>query len=165
MFSQCGEAGWRSPTTQGRRGSQIIEVCLCLLPFLGTLFLLIDLSLIVFLRATFLHAVREGVRYAMTGRTMSGLGHDASIKRVVQQYALGFLNGPEGEEKIKIRYYRPDTLTETTSNAGGNIVEISIEGYSWRPLVPLFRSSAAIVIPARSTGIMEPSPYGIPPAR
>ncbi len=148
-----------------QRGSQVVEVGLCLLPFLAILFLLIDLCLVIFLKATFQHAVREGVRYAMTGRTMDGLGHDASIKRVVQQYAIGFLGGDEGADKIKIRYFVPGTLAETSSNAGGNIVEISIEGFSWRPIVPLFKSGDPVTISARSTGIMEPSPGGIPPPR
>lgn len=157
-----------SPSRRRRsrqRGSQVVEVGLCLLPFLAILFLLIDLCLVIFLKATFQHAVREGVRFAMTGRTLDGLGHDASIKRVVQQYAIGFLGGEEGADKIKIRYFVPGTLAETTSNAGGNIVEISIEGFSWRPIVPLFKSGDPVTISARSTGIMEPSPGGIPPPR
>jgi len=143
----------------------MIEAALCLLPFLGVVFLVIDLSLVIFLKGTFQHAVREGVRYAMTGRVMEGLGHDASIKRVVQTYTLGFLAGDAGAEKIQIRYFVPGTLQETSSNAGGNIVEISIEGFSWRPLVPLLRGSDPVSITARSTGIMEPSPGGIPPPR
>lgn len=143
----------------------MVEVALCLLPFLGIVFLIIDLSLVIFLKGTFQHAVREGVRYAMTGRVMDGLGHDASIKRVVQSYTLGFLAGEEGAQKIRIRYFLPGTLQETSSNAGGNIVEISIEGFSWRPLVPLLRGSGPVTITARSTGIMEPSPAGIPPPR
>jgi hypothetical protein len=155
-----------SPRRRARqRGSQVVEVALCLLPFLAILFLLIDLCLVIFLKATFQHAVREGVRFAMTGRTFEGLGHDASIKRVVQQYAIGFLGGEQGAEKIKIRYFVPGTLTETSSNAGGNIVEISIEGFSWRPMVPLFKSPDPVMISARSTGIMEPSPGGVPPPR
>ncbi len=127
-----------------------------------------DLSLVIFLKATFQHAVREGVRYAMTGRTMEGLGHDASIKQVVQTYAIGFLAGDAGAEKIRIRYFEPGTLAEVTgpgSNRGGNIVEISIEDFSWRPMVPLMKSGDPVVIAARSTGIMEPSPGGIPPDR
>ncbi len=155
-----------SPRRRARqRGSQVVEVGLCLLPFLAILFLLIDLCLVIFLKATFQHAVREGVRYAMTGRTMDGLGHDASIRRVVQQYAIGFLGGEEGAQRIRIRYFVPGTLMETASNMGGNIVEISIEGFSWRPIVPLFKSGDPVNISARSTGIMEPSPGGIPPPR
>lgn len=151
-----------------RRGSQVVEVGLTLVPFLAIVFLLMDLSLVVFLKATFQHAVREGVRYAMTGRTMQGMGHDASIKQVVQSYAIGFLAGESGAEKIKIRYFVPGTMTEVTgagSNSGGHIVEISIEGFSWRPMVPLLKSGDPVAISARSTGIMEPSPGGIPPQR
>ncbi len=158
----------QNPRLRRQRGSQVVEVGLTLVPFLAIVFLLMDLSLVIFLKATFQHAVREGVRYAMTGRTMDGMGHDASIKQVVQTYAIGFLAGEEGAEKIKIRYFEPGTMTEVTgagSNRGGNIVEISIEDFSWRPMVPLLKSGDPVTISARSTGIMEPSPGGIPPQR
>ena len=110
--------------------------------------------------------MREGVRYAVTSRTEPGMGHDASIKAVVQRHAMGFLNGPEGASKIHIRYYVPGTFAETQSNAGGNIVEVSIENYRWNWMAPVLRGNASpLTLVVRSSDRMEMPPGGISPAR
>ncbi|MDQ6699316.1 MAG: pilus assembly protein [Acidobacteriota bacterium] len=148
-----------------QRGSQVVEFGLVLVPFCAFIFLLMDLSWAIFVKATMQYAVREGVRYAVTGQTISGSGQDASIKTTVQQNAMGFLNGPAGAAKIFIRYYLPDTLVETAVNAGGNLVEISGEGYSLTPLGPILRSSAPLILTARSSDRVESSPGGVAPSR
>lgn len=143
----------------------MVELSLVLVPLLALLLAILDFGFAIFLRSTFQHAVREGVRYAVTSRTSPGLGHDASIKAVVQKHAMGFLNG-DAASKIQIRYYLPGTLAETQSNAGGNIVEVSIEGYNWGWMAPLLRSaSPALAVSARSSDRMESSPGGAPPSR
>jgi hypothetical protein len=94
------------------------------------------------------------------------MGQDASIRGVVQRNAMGFLDGASGASKIFIRYYNPGTLAETQSNAGGNIVEVSIEGYTWNWIAPIMRSGApALTVLARSSDRMENSPGGISPPR
>jgi Flp pilus assembly protein TadG len=144
----------------------MVELALVLLPLLAIMFAIIDFSLAVYLRSTFRHAAREGARYAVTGRTASGLGQDASIRGVVQRNAMGFLNGASGASKIFIRYYNPGTLAETQSNAGGNIVEVSIEGYTWNWIAPVMRSATpALTVLARSSDRMENTPGGISPPR
>lgn len=143
----------------------MVELAFILLPLMALLLAILDFSFAIFLRGTFQHAVREGVRYAVTSRTESGMGHDASIKSVVQRNAMGFLNGATGAEKIRIRYYVPGTLAETVSNAGGNIVEVSVEGYNWGWMAPLMRSAVPLQVKSRSSDRMEPSPGGIPPTR
>src|SRR6266545_4577806 len=50
----------------GRRGAEILEVALIIVPLFGMIFLLLDISMVIFLRSTFQHAVREGVRYGIT---------------------------------------------------------------------------------------------------
>jgi Flp pilus assembly protein TadG len=150
----------------GRRGAAMVELGLVLVPLLGILFAIIDFSVAVYLRSTFRHAAREGARHAVTGRTAPGLGQDASIRGVVQQNAMGFLNGASGASKILIRYYNPGTLAETQSNAGGNIVEVSIEGYTWNWIAPVMRSATpAMTVLARSSDRMENTPGGISPPR
>jgi hypothetical protein len=144
----------------------MVELALVLLPLLAIMFAIIDFSLAVYLRSTFRHAAREGARYAVTGRTASGMGQDASIRGVVQRNAMGFLDGASGASKIFIRYYNPGTLAETQSNAGGNIVEVSIEGYTWSWIAPVMRSATpALTVLARSSDRMENTPGGIPPPR
>ena len=150
----------------GRRGAALVELPMVLIPLIALWVAIIDFSFGIFLRGTFQHAAREGARYAVTSRTEAGMGHDASIKAAVQRNAMGFLNGEQGAARIHIRYYTPGTLAETQSNAGGNIVEVSIEGYTWNWIAPVLRRTMApLSIAARSSDRMEASPAGSPPAR
>src|SRR5262245_9155922 len=122
------------------RGSQSIELALNLLPFLGILFLILSIGWAIFAKASLQHAVAEGVRYAVTSQTKSGMGQDDSIKSVVQSNSMGILNGTN-MNLVTIQYYTIDAATgdliKTTSNLGGNIVEVSVEGYTAKPLLPI----------------------------
>jgi hypothetical protein len=149
-----------------RRGATFVETAFILVPLIAIPLAIIDFAFAIFLRSTFQHAVREGVRFAVTSRTLPDLGHDASIKYVVQQNSLGFLNGPAGASKIHIRYYVPGTLAETASNTGGNIVEVSVENYTRAWMAPLMRAaSPALAVTARASDRMEASPGGVAPER
>lgn len=143
-------------------GSELLEAGLGLTIFCALLFLVVDTGWGVFVKATLQHAVAEGVRYGITGQTSGGLGQAASIQAVVQSHAMGLLNSQAGT--IAIRYYNPNTLAQTGSNAAGNMVEVSVENYQFTPLAPLLRSANAISITARATDIIEPSPNGVAPA-
>jgi hypothetical protein len=146
---------------RGRRGSAAVETAMILLPLLALMLAFIDHGLVVFLQSTFQHAVREGVRYAVTYQTMGGLGHDASIRKIVVQQSMGFLAGKENA--VKIRYFDPVTFNEVPDNVPGNIVEISIEGYQHRWLAPLWRTPGSILIGARAADRMEGLPTGASP--
>jgi len=149
-----------------RRGSGFVEFAFVLLPLMAIFLAIIDFGFAIFLRSTFQHAVREGVRYAITGLATQGMGQDASIKGVVQKNAIGFLDGTKGAAMIYIRYYVPGTFTQTQSNAGGNIVEVSIEGFTWKWMAPLLRATTPpLPISARSSDLVEASPGGVPPTR
>jgi hypothetical protein len=138
-----------------------------LVPLLALILGIVDYGLAIFVRSTLQHAVREGVRYAVTYRTMSGLGHDASIKAVVQNEAMGFLAGPAGLSKVFIRYYDPVTLQQVAGNSPNNLVEVSVENFSWGWLAPLLRSANPLPMVARSSDRMEGLPGGqtAPPPR
>lgn len=153
---------------RGERGSQVIELALVLLPLCGLVFLIMDVAWAFYVKATLQNAVREGVRYAITSQVMTGLGQDASIKSVVQQNAMGLLSGSAGAALISVQYFLPNTLAPVSglsSNQGGNIVEISVSGYSLPPLGPIFRDPQALSLGAQAFDRMEGSPGGIPPAR
>lgn len=156
-------------TWGSRRGNAILESALVILPMLAVFLAIIDFSIAVFMRNTVQFAVRQGCRYAVTSQTGSGgRGHDDSIKDVVQQYSMGFLSGTAGRNKINIEYYNPRTLANVTgvgSNAGGNIVEVSVQGLSWAWMAPVWRSATALTISAASSDVMEASPSGIIPPR
>ena len=51
-------------STKKRRGVELIEFTLVLLPLLGFIFLVLDLGWAIYKRATLQFAVREGCRYA-----------------------------------------------------------------------------------------------------
>ncbi len=146
------------------RGNTAVETAMILLPLLALLLAFIDHGMVVFLQSTFQHAVREGVRYAVTYQTFGGLGHDASIRKIVVDNSMGFLRGKESA--VKIRYFDPITFNEVPDNVPGNIVEISIEGYEHRWMAPLWRAPGAILLAARAADRMEGLPTGAsPPAR
>jgi len=149
-----------------RRGAELVEFTLVMIPLFGVLFLTIDLAWMLFARATLQYAVREGVRYAVTGQAMTGMGQDASIKSVVQQASMGFLAGSSGATKIAITYLDPNAnFAVTASNAGGNLVQVAVNGVSVFPMAPLFHNAAALSMSAVSSDVVESSPGGIPPAR
>jgi Flp pilus assembly protein TadG len=147
-------------------GAELVEFSLVMVPLFGVLFLVIDLSWMLFARATLQYAVREGVRYAVTGQTMTGLGQDASIRTVVQQNSMGILSGSSGASLITITYLDPNAnLAVTASNAGGNVVQVSASGVNVFPMAPLFHSGSPLSMTAVSSDVVESSPGGIPPAR
>jgi hypothetical protein len=152
-------------TRRRQRGSQTIEMGLVLVPLCAFLLLIMDMSWAIFVRSTLQHSVREGVRFAVTSRLLDGMQHDASVKTVVQRHALGLLNGADGSSLIDIRYFEPDTMTETASNRSGNIIEISVDGYALTPLGSLLRKATPLNMMARASDRMESQPGGIAPER
>ncbi len=161
---------------RGERGSQAIEFGLNLLPFFGLVWLILSLAWALYTKATLQHAVAEGVRYAITSQTMQGLGQDASIKTVIKHNAMGLLSSDDIDSKVTIQYYSVDpttgALTKTESNLGGNIVEVSVTGYTLNPLFPILswgKDRSATNTPnyftVHASDRMEGSPGGIPPKR
>jgi Flp pilus assembly protein TadG len=155
-------------TKSRERGSQTIELALVLLPLCAIVFLILDIAWAFYVKSTLQNAVREGVRYAVTSQTMTGLGQDASIKSVVQQNAMGLLSGTTNAALITIQYYLPNTLAPVSglnSNQGGNIVEVYVQSYSLPPLGPILRNPTPLSLGAQAYDRMEGSPGGVPPAR
>jgi len=152
--------------TRATRGNAIVETALTLLPFMALFLAIVDFNLFIFVRNTMQHAVREGVRYAVTYQTASGMGHDASIKSVVQANAVGFLNGTSGLSKITITYYRPSDLAVVAQNSPGNIIEVKVDDYRWTWISKWFTPAATASITVASYDRMEALPTGgTPPAR
>ena len=146
----------------GERGSQLVEAGLVLLPFFALVYLAVDGAWAVFAKATLQHAVREGARYAITGQTSGGSGQVESIKAVVIDRALGLLSGDQAGT-LFVRFLDPVTLADTASNAGGNLVEVSVENYALRPVVPLFHSADPVYVTVRAADRLEANPGGVPP--
>ena len=155
-----------SRRSRRQRGNAFVESAFVLVPLFALIFAIVDFGLAIFIRSTLQHAVREGARYAITYQVKNGMGHDDSIKSVVQTNAMGFLSGADGAAKIHIRYYDPSTFTEVAANAPGNLIEVSVEGFTWGWLAPLLRNPTALQIVTRASDRMEGLPGGqAPPAR
>lgn len=157
-------------TLRNEKGAQTIEFGLVFLPLLGVLFLIMDISWLVFAQGCLQWAVQQGVRYAVTSTTLAGKGQDDSVKTVVQVNSMGFLAGTTGLSKISIAYYTPSNLsapiTGTGSNSGGNIVKVSVNGVTFNALGPVFRGGpTSLLLSASSSDVMESSPGGIAPTR
>lgn len=139
----------------------MVEVTLIIVPLLGLIFLLLDLSMVVFLRSTFQHAVREGARYAITGANDTGPCQDDSIKAVVKPFALGFLNAVAPAATLHVHFINP-VDGSIADNSYGNIVEVSVEGYNYGPLAPFERLNMPVKIWARAYDMMEAVPGALP---
>ena len=161
------------------RGAEILEFTLALLPFLGLLFLLLDVAWAVYTRSTLQYAVAQGVRYAITSQTMNGLGQKDSIRTIVQRSAfgrLGFTSSDPGWSKIQVHFYLPDG-TDVSTVSGGNgeqngvypLVEVSVEDFAQKTFMPTIKLPGLgtvlnpIVMSARAWDRMEaPPPSGTP---
>jgi Flp pilus assembly protein TadG len=162
-----------------QRGAEILEFTLVMLPFFGFTFLLLDVAWAVSTRATLQYAVAQGVRYAITSQTITGLGQKDSIRTVVQQSAFGKLGANSSASawsSIQVHFYLPDG-TDVSSTVGGNgeqngvypLVEVSVEAYSQKTFMPTIKmpglgTLGPIVMSARAWDRMEASPPGGPPA-
>lgn len=147
----------------GRRGGAFVESAFVFVPLMAMIVAIFDYSLVIMTRSTLQHAVREGLRYAITYQTMPAMGHDASIRQVVKTNSLGFLNSVDGTEnpcKICIRYYNPSTLAFVAANAPGNVVEVAVENHTWNWIAPLMRSNSPLLITVRASDRMETLPPG-----
>jgi Flp pilus assembly protein TadG len=150
-----------------RRGSAYIEFSLVFILFLAILLAFFDFGFMIFARATLQHSVRAGVRYAILATSFDGMGHDDSIKSVVQKNALGLLSSEENLAKVNIEYFLPDCVGDgcsTVTNGASNIVVISVQDYSITPVGPFMRLSDPMVITVAAVDKMEPFP-GQPPLR
>ena len=143
-----------------QRGSELVEVSLIAVALFGFTFLLLDVSMVIFLRSTFQHAVREGVRYGITGDTATGVCQDDSIKTVVKRNAVGFLNSTTGAATIHVHFMSPVDGSKT-DNSPGNIIQVSVEAYKYGPLAPYQRVGAPMLW-ARAYDIVEPFPGANP---
>ncbi len=144
------------------RGSQTIEAGLITLMMFALIFLLMDISLSLFIKSTLQEAARDGVRFAVTEQLTTGDSYlTDSINRVVQQGALGFISNPACQ--VTVSYLDPYGGPVTTVQ-GGDIVQVSITGYQYTPLGAILKSGAPINIAVSASDVMEQCPLAGCPA-
>ena len=133
----------REPRSRRQRsGYVLLEMAFTILPTLALIFAFLDFGMVLFRWATLQNAVREGCRYAITFQTKTGLGQDASVESIVQQYALGMVTTSDTPQHIFVNYYAPNNLTTpipfaSGGNVPGNLVEVSVQNISWAWMAPI----------------------------
>src|SRR5713226_3998926 len=89
-----------------QRGSQSVEAALITLIMFALVFLLMDISLSLFIKSTLQEAARDGVRFAVTEQVLSG--DSGSIAEVVSLIS----NGPcEASDIVETRPTTPVRAT------------------------------------------------------
>jgi hypothetical protein len=66
---------------------------------------------------------------------------------------------------ISIQYYDGTTLATTASNAAGNVVQVSVSGYSLTPMGPLLHGNTPITLSVTASDRTESCPAGVCPNR
>jgi Flp pilus assembly protein TadG len=127
LHPQHDDVSRRHTRKQRRHGSELIEFTLVFLPFLAFMSLIVNLGWAVYTRATLQYAVAQGVRYAITSGTVTGMGLRASVQTFVQQSAIGLLlktpgaaTGVNGWNYIYVDYYQVNGDGTLTSLDGVN---------------------------------------------
>lgn len=147
----------------GERGSQTVEAGLITLIMFALIFLLMDISLSLFIKSTLQDAAISGVRFGVTEQLLTGNTYmNDSINSVVQSAALGFISNAACQ--VTITYYDPYGNT-TTTPIGGDILQVAITGYQYTPLGAIMKSSAPVSISVQASDVMEQCPLaGCPTA-
>ena len=165
----------RAARQKRSRGSELLEFTLVLLPMMAMITVLVDTAWAVYAESTLQRAVRIGVRQGVT-LTAAQMNGSAcltdTVKGIVQTNSFGLLNGSSGLAKVKVNYYLPpptnssspatDVSTQTNGDAPGNIMKVSVQGFSLVPLMPrIFGGrwgvdNAPLVISVNSADLIEP---------
>ena len=146
----------RISKSKSRKGAEMIEFTLALLPLLMMIFVLMDASWGMFAKSTLAYAVRSGLRVGITttGTTAKTAGSGGTaldlttmVKNQVQADSFGMLKGTDGLANIKVHYFRPpdvgssadpvdvSAVNPTLPVSPGGIMQVSVQGFSLRPLV------------------------------
>ena len=140
-----------------RRGSEVVESMLMLLPLFALVFLIIDTSWGLFIKATLEYSVQTAVNNAAAGATGPS-GQMAAIAQTVETQSLHLVKAAD----VVTNFYAPASMSSSLPvgagvNAAGNVVEVDVD-YLFSPLAPLFRSSTGFHITASAAAVLEASP-------
>lgn len=154
----------RETMRSGRRGQSMVEFALTFLLFISTVLGFGQMGLTLWIKTTLHHAVREGARYAITGATASGLGHDDSIRQRVRTASGGLIDEDQAASLIHIEYYDQSGVA-TAENAGGNTLVLSIRQFPipWLVAAPLSPLGDGIAVTVSTVERLEN--FRTPPAR
>lgn len=134
---------------RGNKGQTMVEFALAAVLFIGLLFVILDVALLFWVNMTMQHAVREGTRYAVTGRVDASPDWRTALTAKIREQSMGLydknLYVPK-DPTIKIINQGSVTFpnytggTTITGNAGTPAVTIVVSlTYTWRVITPFLR--------------------------
>lgn len=151
----------------------MVEAAFAFVLFLGFVFLVIDVCWGMFAKVTLQHAVRSGVRYAVTSQDPpivagKSIGYLAAVKQVVQRESMGLLSSSDLDSYVTVTFYSVSsgalgTVTGTGANSAGNLVVVSVKAWPLHPLTPVLHSSTAASITVSSGDLIETIGNGTTP--
>jgi hypothetical protein len=143
--------------------------------FFGFIFLIIDISMAVFIKGALQTAVEQGVRTGITETLVSGTNYlTDSIAKSVVQNSKGYLSTPKPTCAVSVQYYDPDANPPgyVTSVASGHntIIVVSVNNFRYSPMGPIlqgwgyygqgYSSPMPLTLAATATGVMQPCSNG-----
>jgi Flp pilus assembly protein TadG len=128
----------RENLRNSRQGQSMVEFALTFLLFISMVLGFGQIALTLWIKTTLHHAVREGARYAITGATKSGLGHDASIRQRVMVASGSLIDSAQAASMITIEYFDQNGAP-SADNTGGNTIVLSVSNYPipWLVAAPI----------------------------
>lgn len=179
---QSNDKNQRGLRKRRQRGADLIEFTMVLIPLLAIMFVLIDISWGIFVKATLQYAVRAGLRYGITitatqAKAASNSDLTTMVKDYVQANSLGTLTGTANRAYIQVNFFKLDSSTppnvvsangDGDGNVSPNIMQVSVVNFPLRALAPRIFSLAikpdnsASTINAASADQVEPS-NDVPP--
>ena len=140
----------------------MVEFSLCFLLFIGTLLGFTQIATVVWTKSALQHAVREGVRYAITGATSGPLGHLGSIRNAVVENSGGLIDAQDADTMVEVHFY-DQNANQTTSNAGGNTVVVRVQNYPIPVMVPAILAFVPEGVQVSANAVDRLEPYTTPP--
>lgn len=128
-----------SPHSRQQRGSTIVEFSLVAAVFFSVFFTIVDLSVYNYVKLTMQNAVREGARYAVTGRSdldPDGTGNRvAAVTAMISNASNGYLDKVMNEHD-GIRVEDIDGNSISGFGGAGEIIAIHLD-CQWSAFSPL----------------------------
>jgi Flp pilus assembly protein TadG len=157
-----------------------LETALTMALFFGFIFLIIDISMAVFIKGSLQTAVEAGVRTGVTETLLPGTSYlTDSIAQTVAQNSKGYVSTTKPTCSVTVQYYDPDGSPPgyVTALASGHntVLIVSVNGYRYSAMGPIlqgwgyngrgYTAPMPLNIAATATGAVQPCTNGqCPPA-
>jgi len=153
---------------KNQKGAEALEATMTFVLFFGFLFLIMDISMAVFIRGDLQTAAEAGVRTGVTENLNGASYLSDAIVTSVQQNSKGFLTTHTAQCTVQVQYYDPDATPPayvTSLTSGHNtILLVTVNNYTYKPMGPILQGPKALNLSAVATGAMQPCPNGQCPA-